>query len=327
MDSHTFHPFPRLPAELRLMIWEAALHPHEPSAQFFSLANKRYNRCEEDLYMGVAAKEGSDLAAPRCRQTGELSWTTNNRSAYMIDHGLWTASKESRAVMLKYHQHREKAHNQKPLLSAHESGESESVIPTTVKGRFLDKNHAQRYISFDPDIDLLSVHLPLNKAGSCLGLFDTARHLLDAKNMAVEYIPGNSLPGFQVQLVLPEHRALLEVIAYSAQFLSFRPTFWFIDFQVILKPGHTYPNDRTTFKGLRCKFIEIKETDECWDVAKYCRVFVNGIERVRQRSSYHEVFEMTSRITCEVVRQSSQWIGLRTNRRHVRVRALACIPE
>ncbi|KAI1262339.1 hypothetical protein F5Y18DRAFT_398060 [Xylariaceae sp. FL1019] len=311
MDSQTFHPFPDLPAELRLMIWEAALHPHEPSAQFFSLADNNNEYCEDDyFYMDHQAKKGSDLAAPCSRQIGELSWTNNNLSAYMIDHGLWTACKESRAVMLKYHERREKAHYQRPWICSDKFRDSRSIHPTTVKGRVLCDNHERRYISFDPNIDLVAFHLPCTRYDSCPSLVTTLRRLgkrqFEAKNIAVEYIPGGKF-GSQGQLFRPEHVALLEAITYKAQLQPFCPTLWFIDYQVVLKPGHTCPNERTTFKGLSCRFVEMKETDACWDVVKKCRVFVNGIQRARARSSYREVFEMTSQITCEVVRQSSRW--------------------
>jgi len=39
MEPKTFHPFPRLPKELRAAIWALAVRPDQPSAHFFTMVD------------------------------------------------------------------------------------------------------------------------------------------------------------------------------------------------------------------------------------------------------------------------------------------------
>ncbi|KAH6954850.1 hypothetical protein DER45DRAFT_540992 [Fusarium avenaceum] len=82
------HPFTRLPVELRLQIWEAACvgsPATRPGLQYVDLRNDR----------AVAMPCGWPKASE------QISATKINRSAYLIDGGLWRACKESREVIAK----------------------------------------------------------------------------------------------------------------------------------------------------------------------------------------------------------------------------------
>ncbi|RFN47279.1 tetracycline resistance protein [Fusarium flagelliforme] len=74
MDSPIFHPFPRLPTELRLQIWEAVCVESTPTSRGLQ-------------YIDV--RNGWAKPIPH----------TENRSAYLIDGGLWKACRESRKVI------------------------------------------------------------------------------------------------------------------------------------------------------------------------------------------------------------------------------------
>ncbi|CAJ0547186.1 Ff.00g018130.m01.CDS01 [Fusarium sp. VM40] len=91
MAPSVFHQFSRLPAELRFQIWEAAcvgpLASHR-SLQYVNVQDKR-----------VAAIPCGWPKAPE-----QIITTKVNRSAYLIDGGLWRACKESREVIAKYTQ-------------------------------------------------------------------------------------------------------------------------------------------------------------------------------------------------------------------------------
>ncbi|KAL6790468.1 hypothetical protein GGI42DRAFT_365096 [Trichoderma sp. SZMC 28013] len=105
--------FANLPTELRLIIWKHALQPISPSrprAHFFSVTN--YEEDGDALKkLRVQCHLGSDckinhgctycVAAPKFGDSH--SWTNNNPSAYLWDHGLWNACYESREIIEKHY--------------------------------------------------------------------------------------------------------------------------------------------------------------------------------------------------------------------------------
>ncbi|EKJ75974.1 hypothetical protein NXS19_002968 [Fusarium pseudograminearum] len=86
MVSSTFHPFPRLPLELRQQIWEEACLPLGP-----------FQRGVQYLDITV-----DGLVAPPCNLLETSEHGSSNISAYMIDGGLWMACKESREIIIKH---------------------------------------------------------------------------------------------------------------------------------------------------------------------------------------------------------------------------------
>ncbi|RSL70851.1 hypothetical protein CEP53_001712 [Fusarium sp. AF-6] len=108
----SFHPFPWLPLELRLMIWTFVLQPRVPGVHIFGTDYGKYNSNNgyvapsddfaRPLNRGYGVKQltaPTPRARPAASTTPEPSWTTNNPSSYLIDGGLWTACQESRAVI------------------------------------------------------------------------------------------------------------------------------------------------------------------------------------------------------------------------------------
>ncbi|KAI1850141.1 hypothetical protein JX266_004520 [Neoarthrinium moseri] len=100
-----FRLFPHLPMELRDMIWDMAIRPAKPSAHFFSFTVDDIDRehgtpVDEQFIKLRYPLQGpceSLLGAPAPYQSREISWTEGNPSAYLLDSGLWTACKASRA--------------------------------------------------------------------------------------------------------------------------------------------------------------------------------------------------------------------------------------
>ncbi|KAL4728970.1 hypothetical protein ACLX1H_003376 [Fusarium chlamydosporum] len=88
MAVSVFHPFPRLPVELRLRIWEAACAGSTDSHRNLQ-------------YIDVRNGEGVPIPCNWPKAPGQMSTTKINRSAYLIDGGLWRACKESREVIAK----------------------------------------------------------------------------------------------------------------------------------------------------------------------------------------------------------------------------------
>ncbi|KAF4904676.1 hypothetical protein CGCF415_v001560 [Colletotrichum fructicola] len=89
--TKTFHSFSKLPAELRLSIWELAVRPTDPDhpgAHFFSV--------QRDIKTGKRF-----TTFPSFTQKSKPLWKEDNPSAYFYDFGMWTACKESRTVVIK----------------------------------------------------------------------------------------------------------------------------------------------------------------------------------------------------------------------------------
>ncbi|KAK3985791.1 hypothetical protein QBC44DRAFT_311923 [Cladorrhinum sp. PSN332] len=113
MAPDTFHPFPMLPTELRLMIWKRAIRPKSGGIHRFSVIDLRRDenvrkplalqgsRCSlSPMYLPVPGHKA--LGPPRVINTlQEFSWIRNNSSAYLWDPGLWIACKESRMVFME----------------------------------------------------------------------------------------------------------------------------------------------------------------------------------------------------------------------------------
>ncbi|KAJ4004841.1 hypothetical protein NW766_011575 [Fusarium irregulare] len=84
MSSRTFHPFPKLPYELRLLIWEASC----------------FNGNEKTRH-GLNYVDVSDTDDIKCRPADDTT-----TSDCLMDTGLWEACDESKAVMIKQFEER-----------------------------------------------------------------------------------------------------------------------------------------------------------------------------------------------------------------------------
>ncbi|KAF5663643.1 tetracycline resistance protein [Fusarium heterosporum] len=91
MAPSVFHPFARLPVELRLQIWEAACVKSPASYRGLQ-------------YIDVWNEEAVPIPCDWPKSPGHFITTNFNRSAYLIDGGLWRACKESREIIAKYTQ-------------------------------------------------------------------------------------------------------------------------------------------------------------------------------------------------------------------------------
>lgn len=96
MDFSTFRPSPRLPAELRLHIWEACLRPsqrHQPGLHYCTIGND---------------KRLVPLSWGKFDQLKEHGRANpDHRSACLWHAGLWTACKESRAIIMEHYKLKE----------------------------------------------------------------------------------------------------------------------------------------------------------------------------------------------------------------------------
>ncbi|KAM3511037.1 hypothetical protein MY11210_005314 [Beauveria gryllotalpidicola] len=96
--ANTFHPFSRLPPELRKMIWKMAVWNRSvSSANFFTIlpAGGAYLATSPRVRLGPPTRNGNVCY---CGAHGS-SWECTMGSGCMVDSGLWEACQESRALM------------------------------------------------------------------------------------------------------------------------------------------------------------------------------------------------------------------------------------
>ncbi|KAM3501621.1 hypothetical protein MY10362_005403 [Beauveria mimosiformis] len=136
----TFHPFSRLPEDLRNMIWKAAVWDRSvSSANFFTIlpSSGAYLATSPRVRLGPPTLTENVC---NCRwQVG--SWEFTMGSGCMMDSGLWEACHESRAVMkLRY-----------PTAQGHD-GETATGLATDQRG-------ITRRYTFVPSRDVLVIGL------------------------------------------------------------------------------------------------------------------------------------------------------------------------
>lgn len=124
-----FKLFSKLPAELRVTIWDAAIRDNSPAAHFFTTYHNGFDpnftvdpesrvpdtpdtpgRYRHIWEFGPSRTYRFGLAAPHnCPDSEYYSWVDGNPSAYMTDSGIWTACWESRERMIHYFHHPNRA--------------------------------------------------------------------------------------------------------------------------------------------------------------------------------------------------------------------------
>ncbi|KAI1873945.1 uncharacterized protein JN550_003214 [Neoarthrinium moseri] len=90
--TETFHHFYYLPAELKDMIWDAAIRQDQPSAHFLRLS------------VGVSGRTKFSIPRNTPSVRGRLGHKVPNPSIYFLDHGLWTACRGSHARARRHFQ-------------------------------------------------------------------------------------------------------------------------------------------------------------------------------------------------------------------------------
>ncbi|KAF5664815.1 hypothetical protein FHETE_6930 [Fusarium heterosporum] len=91
MASPAFHLFSSLPYDIRLLVWEKAIHRYHDDRRGLHYVTLDRDRIRTDKSI-------------RCLYPLNRSWDPScsvNRSAYLYDEGLWTACKESREIIKK----------------------------------------------------------------------------------------------------------------------------------------------------------------------------------------------------------------------------------
>ncbi|KAI0409012.1 hypothetical protein F4802DRAFT_547371 [Xylaria palmicola] len=303
MATPTFHCFSRLPPELRLLIWEECAQKPEPGAQFFTIYPREYTSDDMKLlegkladFNGLGPGDAGRLAAPRGHRTGEFSWRRDNKSAYMIDYGLWTACWESRVAMLKLYKAQGRTWLQ-PGYHRHPSPPHRSC-EDTLSGSFREDDRSY-YFTINPGRDLLCLQILRAEMGSILTIvagapvFGPHSPFADfglsaplgtagAQHIAQELDPAwltitneDTMEREAWDGLMWESNHFLRVMSslncatmMVEAVMSGDRMLWFIDYRIHLQPGATCPKgpDRYVFAGLGCKFVEAQAGDDVWEI-------------------------------------------------------------
>jgi hypothetical protein len=274
MGSRTFHPFPRLPKELRDAIWAFAIRPNpeRPGAHFFTVFDSS-NEDEWSLLSQCSLEhplvDRCSLAAPQ-----QSSWVQGNRSAYMIDSGLWRACTESRDAMERRFK---VAHWDRIRCTMRIPAEPKDLPDAPATALFTSGGELQRCLTY-PKTDLFLLR-PFNGETvdweylwSPVPFFDLA-HNFYVGHIAIEYDPGwlgdaDSAMDSEVSWASPGTIGC--AIRAATDQLDWAENLWFVDYRIRPSPvsGNTPPTttSRYHFHGSGCKFTEVRPDDMGWEL-------------------------------------------------------------
>ncbi|KAI0842586.1 hypothetical protein F5Y06DRAFT_284707 [Hypoxylon sp. FL0890] len=284
--SQTFHPFRRLPPELRDMIWKFAIRSNRPGAHFFRAYNRLSEERLSDEYAVTLPTRSWDvyhLTVPKwlprftdvnlngiSRKGVITSGNCHNPSTYLVDGALWTTCKESRLVMERqFDIEKWKAVEGKRKVSRKTFTKwlrNDERMPST--GYFVDKDSTYLYFVVFPNRDLFCIR-PYNFERYCYcGIQLNA--VMDAlpwgfnhlTNVALEFDPAWGTSAVRENQV--------EMLAYISQESDYE---LLIDYTI--RRRHHVPTkeqaarpDSTVFYGSDCRFVEVprdSSNDYSWE--------------------------------------------------------------
>ncbi|KAH8760578.1 hypothetical protein F5883DRAFT_647663 [Diaporthe sp. PMI_573] len=282
-----FHSFTDLPKELRDQIWDMAIRDDDPAVHLFTIydAEKDHDSVVNPAKKVHATRASYDpsfyvgFAAPRCRASGQLSWTDGNISTYLTDSGLWTACHESRDRMLRRFRPSETSPQASPQHMPLDRGsvwEIRDKPTASINMEFIRDNGEHQCLTIQPSADLILLQLPENSNIS----WDSSNHWYwiedfpsfrwhtnerywissRIKNVAVEYDPAWAI--FDPRKEYGPFRGVTGGFSEVDEICGLE-NFWFIDYS--LKRKYKSDNcERQTFRAGRLTFIEVNSMDYEW---------------------------------------------------------------
>ncbi|KAI1142543.1 hypothetical protein F5Y05DRAFT_422624 [Hypoxylon sp. FL0543] len=282
MPKQTFHPFPRLPQELRDMVWKLALRSDRPGAHFFRIYSRSDEKRLPNDYAIVPPTRPWDshrLTAPKwvprsidANWNGKFgkgvinSWVCDNPSAYLIDGALWTTCKESRFVMERQFNIEKWKAVQEDRITQDDSEEwlhGEEKMPST--GYLLNDDSTYRYFVVFPNQDLFCIQpysfetIDYDRISYHSGIGSRYYGFKDLQNVALEFDPA-----WETLEWSAGHEGM-DVVTYFRQNILLWPDFeklWFIDYNIkrkrpISTKGQATQPDSMVFYGSDCRFVEV----------------------------------------------------------------------
>ncbi|KAH7017034.1 hypothetical protein EDB80DRAFT_873765 [Ilyonectria destructans] len=261
----TFRRFPQLPGELRDMIWNSAVRQIElPGVHFFSQTfaddnclslGRRY--CDDSSGVDVFAAPETPLQFPN----GPTSWTNENPSSYMIDGGMWTACRESRAAMER--RYNTAARNTLTPPSRINPDEGDAYTATN----FFVRGGETQAITILPYRDLVC----LTSFSALLRIqepFPACRGFQNPYNFAMKYNPawdiiGNPKSTIEEWLSTLYSTRLNTIVDYVLDPSSTAAKLWFIDYRM---ERNELENCNVVFYGDGFRLVECPHT---WGFIEY----------------------------------------------------------
>ncbi|KAI1840829.1 hypothetical protein JX266_012977 [Neoarthrinium moseri] len=282
----SFHYFPRLPKELRDVIWEYAALPFVPGIHFFQLIT-------EPLFDGNSWETNCRLEVPtdsRCRGNG------NYTSSYLNDVGVWDACCESRQLLEKLSPRNERLGEKGgPILTAqgmlteedspfemlrswrsHDSGCDCSYGEHRPEDNFFGSNRPL-LINLDQDIicltlDLDRLRFQLNGT-EILGIEELRAwgNAFPVRRLALQFYPTWTRENHHDCITARQEETLADLMhnfsTYS--YFPFLKSVYFIDYRITAKSGAVLNRsvDRLEpiFHGKGMTFHEVQRDDDRWN--------------------------------------------------------------
>lgn len=272
-SERTFHGFSRLPRELRDMIWDGAMRQLElPGVHFFSqtftddncLSLQRRHYCDGSSGVDVFAAPETPLQFAN----GPTSWTNENPSSYMIDGGMWTACRESRAAMERRYNTAARYTLTPP--SEINPGEGDAYTATN----FFVRDGERQAITILPYRDLVC----LTSFSEVLRIqepFPACRGFQNPVNFAIKYNPawdiiGNHPDSVVEWLSMLYSTNLDKVVDYVLDRNSTAEKMWFIDYRL---ERNELENCNVVFYGDGFRLVECPHT---WGFIEYFDTMVEA---------------------------------------------------
>ncbi|KAI5861648.1 hypothetical protein GGS23DRAFT_575989 [Durotheca rogersii] len=296
MATETFHPFGRLPPELRDQIWDLATLPlspnHRPAAHFFTLANMREDRSMISLKDTISHDPWHRycLVAPQCSGPGKMSWTESNPSAYLSEIGLWGACKESRRRVQNYRDPLSWS-DWREVSTDYDGSDKLDRLP--LLATFYSDGQNQNFTIY-PRSDLLCIQ-PFNfdtinwadihcNNSTVIGAFVGVHH------MALEFDPtwGDPLRGPPPCLdKTGPLRCIATAVSFETHWVN---NLWFIDYRIRRRPGSTLNEKRHVFYANSCRYVQVRETDTDWELATEPDIFEFLVDLNESLEEYFAVY-------------------------------------
>ena len=277
MASRTFHPFSKLPKELRDAIWALAIRSKRPSAHSFTVFDSS-NDAEWSLLSQYSIRHPLvrrySLAAPQSHTSDDhhqqFSWVRGNRSAYLIDSGLWTACMESRDAIERRFKVAEWDLKRQDMRLPN----LRKNLPDAPATALFTSNGEWLYCLTHPKSDLFLLR-PFNAETvdwdtlwTPVPIFNPAENFY-VSHIAIDYDPGwLGDTGF---LHFQDSWASLGTIGYAIRAatnqLEWAENLWFVDYRIRRSPGAlTTTTSRYQFHGNDCKSTEVRDGDMNWEL-------------------------------------------------------------
>ncbi|CAM1506298.1 Fc.00g059390.m01.CDS01 [Cosmosporella sp. VM-42] len=275
-QSETFHYFNMLPTELREMIWAFAMRDERPGIHVFTTTSMWVGQDpidtenERKIFGSQVPPWGSpcqpplyQFSIPRDVQRVTAASSVPNPSSYLIDSGLWTACRESCAVMEVIHGKR----TRDCLTPRISDGRATENLGGRIGYFFDDEEHEQYFTVLPHDLVYFqSPDLAKTEFLSDLPFIKDQWRPNGVEHVALEFDPSWEVPGVEDFLKQSGKLSVQNTLVGAKLGLE---NLWFVDYRIrrshsFLKTRYVLRENRHVFYGNGCQFAEVRPSDTEW---------------------------------------------------------------